>query len=117
MLGAVADAGSAAGTGAAATDPTQPLGATALLIGADGTMTHTDGDWHEVKVGLVVSQGPEMATDPKTGRPHLQPHEQTLCALVGSADDFFPRLDTLVRQSGFGHPQLQTAQCIGDGGE
>ena len=116
-LGAVADAESATGTGASAPDPTQPLGANTLLVGADGTTTHTDGDWHEVKVGLVVSQGPEVATDPKTGRRHLQPHEQTFCALVGGADSFFPRLETLARQSGFDHPQLHTAQCIGDGGE
>jgi hypothetical protein len=116
-LGAVAEAEGASAAGVAEPAPAQPLGATTLLIGADGTTTHTDGDWHEVKVGLVVSQGPEYTSDPDTGRRDLTPHEQTYCALVGSADDFFPRLETLARQSGFAHPQLQTAQCLGDGGE
>ena len=111
-LGAVAEAESSA---AATTDSPTPPASDTLLIGADGTTSFTDGGWHEVKVGVVAALGPGRRTDPKTGRTHLTVGEKAYCALVGSADDFFPRLHALARDAGLGHSTLRTLVTIGDG--
>ncbi len=112
-LGAVAEAESSAA--ATTNTPATPASDT-LLIGADGTTSFTDGAWHEVKVGVVAPLGPTRRTDPKTGRTYLRVGEKAYCALVGSADDFFPRLHALARDAGLGHPTLRTLVTIGDGG-
>ena len=113
-LGAVAEAEIIAATSEETATPVQPASDT-LLIGADGTTTFTDGDWHEVKVGVVAPLGPQRQVDPETGRARLTIGEKTYCALVGSADTFFPRLRVLANESGWGHPALCTVVAIGDG--
>lgn len=39
--------------------PAEQFRARVCLIFADGVMVHTDGDWHEARVGTVRSQGPD----------------------------------------------------------
>ena len=112
-LGIVAEQDLAAGT---PDQPPAPALSPTLLIGADGTTTFTDGDWHEVKVGVVAPLGPKLDTDPKTGRQSLVVGEKSYCALVGTADDFFPRLERLARTAGWGGPQVERIVAIGDGG-
>ena len=96
--------------------PVPPGAPTTLLIGADGTTTHTDGDWHEVKVGVVAPLGPETKLHPQTGHQVLVSGSKDYCAVVGTADEFFPRLKVLVRQAGWDHPHLQTLLKVADGG-
>ena len=75
----------------------------------------TDGDWHEVKLGVVAPLGPEYQVDTDTGRARLTVGQKTYCALVGDADTFFPRLHVLANESGWGHPALRRLVAIGDG--
>ena len=44
------------------TDPGAPVGGT-LFVGVDGTTSFIDGDWHELKVGVVGMLGPELRHD------------------------------------------------------
>ena len=113
-LGAVAEAEEVAATTTVPATPVTPASDT-LLIGADGTSTFTDGDWHEVKVGVVAPLGPVCKPDPKDGHPRLVVGDKAFCAFVGSADDFFPRLEALARTAGWGHPAIRTVVAIGDG--
>jgi|GEM_PF-6746867 len=69
--------------------PVEPASDT-LLIGADGTSTFIDKDWHEVKVGVVAPLGWERKTDPDTGHPRLVVGENAYCAFSGNADDSGP---------------------------
>lgn len=41
------------------TAPAEQFSASQCLIFADGVMVHTDGDWHEARVGTVRSGGPD----------------------------------------------------------
>jgi hypothetical protein len=41
------------------TAPAERFAAQTCLIFADGVMVHTDGDWHEARVGTVRSRGPD----------------------------------------------------------
>ena len=97
-------------------DPATPAG-DMLLIGVDGTTSFTDGDWHEVKVGVVGMLGPELQHNAETGRDLLKVSDPHYCAAVATeADEFFPRVAQLARQAGFGHPSLRRVVCLGDGG-
>jgi hypothetical protein len=114
-LGAVAEQEMAAAAGDPQ-PPTDPPPSSVLLVGADGTSTFTDGAWHEVKVGTVAALGPETRkVDPKTGREVLVTGEQRFCTLVGTADDFFPRLQALALQAGWQHPLTHLLLFLGDG--
>jgi hypothetical protein len=44
------------------TAPAERFPARQCLIFADGVMVHTDGDWHEARVGTVRSEGPDGQT-------------------------------------------------------
>lgn len=93
-----------------------PAGDT-LLIGMDGTTSFIDSDWHEVKVGIVGTLGPEVCHDATTGRDLLKVKDPRYCAAVKTeAEAFFPRLDLLAHQAGLGHPDLRRIVCIADGG-
>ena len=113
-LGAVAEAEEVTATTATPATPVEPVSDT-LLIGADGTSTFIDKDWHEVKVGVVAPLGPERKTDPDTGHARLVVGEQAYCAFAGNADDFLPRLAALAHTVGWGHPAIRTVVAIGDG--
>lgn len=114
-LGVVAEAEIKAGM-ATEGDPVAPVGDT-LLIGVDGTTSFIDGDWHEVKVGVVGMLGPGLRHDAQTGRDLLSIADPRYCAAVATeADEFFPRVELLARQTGFGHPNLRRIVCLGDGG-
>ena len=96
--------------------PIGPLVSNTLMISGDATTTFTDGDWHEVKVGMVAPLGPKTKTDPDTDGDSLCIGPASYCACVGSADTFFDRLKPLVHQAGFGHDGLDTVVKIADGG-
>ncbi len=115
-LGVVAEAEIQAGMAAPQADPVAPTGDT-LLIGVDGTTSFIDGDWHEVKVGVVGVLGPELRHDAETSRDLLRISDPRYCAAVATeADEFFPRVALLARHAGFGHQDLRRVVCLGDGG-
>ena len=115
-LGVVAEAEIQAGMAAPQADPVAPAGDT-LLIGVDGTTSFIDGDWHEVKVGVVGVFGPELRHVAGTGRDLLGVSDPRYCTAVATvADEFFLRVALLARQAGFGHQDLRRIVCLGDGG-
>ena len=115
-LGVVAEAEMDAGMAAPRAEPGTPAGDT-LFVGVDGTTSFIDGDWHEVKVGVVGMLGPELRHDPKTGRDLLKISDPRYCAgVAASADEFFPRVALLAQGAGFGHQGLRRIVCLGDGG-
>ncbi len=115
-LGVVAEAEIKADMALPEAAPATPAGDT-LLIGVDGTTSFIDGDWHEVKVGVVGLLGPELQHDVETGRELLKVSDPRYCAAVATeASAFFPRVASLARQAGFGHPGLRRVVCLGDGG-
>ena len=114
-LGVVAEAEIQAGM-ATEGAPVAPAGDT-LLIGVDGTTSFIDGDWHEVKVGVVATLGPELQHDAETGRDLLKILDPRYCAAVQTeAEEFFPRVALLARGAGFGHQSLRRIVCLADGG-
>ncbi len=114
-LGVVAEAEINADMAAPEAAPATPTADT-LLIGVDGTTSFIDGDWHEVKVGVVGILGPELQHDAETGRDLLKVSDPRYCAAVATeAGAFFPRVALLARQAGFGHPGLRRVVCLGDG--
>ncbi len=115
-LGIVAEADIQASMAAPQAAPVAPAGDT-LFVGADGTTSFIDGDWHEVKVGVVGMLGPELHHDPQTERDLFKISDPRYCAAVAaSADEFFPRVALLAQGAGFGHQDLRRIVCLGDGG-
>jgi hypothetical protein len=53
------DLGRVASAQAEHTAPAEQFPAEQCLVFADGVMVHTDGDWHEARVGTVRSRGPD----------------------------------------------------------
>jgi hypothetical protein len=67
-------------------------------------------------VGVVAALGPETKSDAKTGGEILVTAYKGYCAVVGTADAFFPRLEVLAREAGWQSPQITTIAKIADGG-
>ena len=63
-----------------------------LLVETDGIHTPLLDGYHETKVGRVAALGPEVRTDPETGRATLVLQSSTFCTGLESSEDFFPRL-------------------------
>jgi ribosomal protein L34E len=93
-----------------------PTGA-ALLIEVDGAQVHLDDDWHEAKVGLAASLGPQTTTDPDTGRETLTMGQPSYCAGFESAETFWWRIYVEACRQGLGSAGLALIVVLGDGAE
>ena len=115
-LGAVAETEIQTAMATPAAPPPAPDGDT-LVAGMDGTTSHIAGAWHEVKVGVVGTLGPETQRDPNTERELFVMKNPMYCAAANTeADAFMPRFLWIARQAGFGHPALRRVVFINDGG-
>lgn len=102
----------------AAQEPPPPEVAPAqLLVAVDGVTVHTEGDWHEMKVGVVTPLGPETWTDPATGRVCQRPGPQSLCAGLEPAALFWWRLYCEARRRGLGAATVVLIVVLGDGAD
>lgn len=81
--------------------PAAKLQPDTCLIFADGVMVHTDGDWHEARVGTVRSRTPDG-----------QRHKSSIARLC-SLEDFGVDLWRKAHQMGYGKAQLSA--FIADG--
>ena len=81
--------------------PAATVAAERCLVFADGTMAHTDGDWHEVRVGTVHSTDGDQ-------RDHKSSIAR-LCDVEELGQDLWRRACQM------GYPQAQTKAFIADG--
>src|SRR5436190_47324 len=80
-------------------------------------MVHTDGDWHEMKVGVVAPLGPDTGTDPDSGRVSQTLGEQSVCAGLETAAAFWWRLYCEARRRGLGAVPVTLIVVLGDGAD
>jgi hypothetical protein len=119
-LGQVAEAEQQAAITAAQADQESPppeVAPAQLLVAVDGVKVHTDGDWHEMKVGVVAPLGPAPRVDPETGRECQTPGTQSLCAGLEPAPVFWWRLYCEARRRGLGAPTVALIVVLGDGAD
>lgn len=89
-----------------------------LVVEADGCMEHVDGDWHEVKVGLVAPMGEQMMMDERTGRVRRVTFGAHYVAGVREAPEaFFARLFAEATALGLGQREVRRVVALGDGAE
>ena len=119
-IGQVAEAEQQAAMAAAAAGQEPPLpevAPTQLLVAADGVQVHTDGEWHEAKVGVVAPLGPATWTDPDSGRECFTLGAQSVCAGFEPAAQFWWRLYCEARRRGLGAASVALIVVLGDGAE
>lgn len=99
-------------------DLAPPDGAPAqLVVATDGVQVHTDGDWHEMKVGVVAPLGPGTWTDPDSGRVGQTLGPQSVCAGLEPAAAFWWRLYCEARRRGLGATSVVLIVVLGDGAD
>ncbi|HEX2187130.1 MAG TPA: ISKra4 family transposase [Chloroflexota bacterium] len=102
----------------AAQEPPPPAVAPAqLLVAVDGVKVHTDGDWHEMKVGVVAPLGPATRTDADTGWVCQTLGPQTVCAGLEPAPMFWWRVYCEARRRGLGAATVILIVVLGDGAD
>jgi hypothetical protein len=119
-IGQVAEAEQQAAIAAAqaAQEPPPPeVGPAQLLVAVDGVKVHTDGDWHEMKVGVVAPLGPDTWADPETGRVCQTPGAQSLCAGLEPSPAFWWRVYCEARRRGLGAATVALIVVLGDGAD
>jgi hypothetical protein len=89
----------------------------ALVVEVDGVHVHADGDWHEMKVGLVAPLGPATRIVKETGRVALTLGRQSACAGFETAALFWYRVYVAACQRGLGGPALALVVVLGDGAD
>jgi hypothetical protein len=89
-----------------------------LLVETDGAMVHEiDGEWHEVKSGLVAALGPEVEVDKQTDRATLAMGRPVYCAGFESAEPFWYRLYVEACRLGLGTRDVDLVALLGDGAD
>jgi hypothetical protein len=88
-----------------------------LLVAVDGVQVHTDGDWHEMKVGVVAPLGPGTWTDPDSGRVCQALGAQSVCAGLEAAALFWWRVYCEARRRGLGAAPVALIVVLGDGAD
>jgi hypothetical protein len=85
-----------------------------LLVEVDGVHTPLLDGYHETKVGRVGALGPQVTTDPETGRATLALQPSSFCTGLESTDDFSPRLIREAFRAGFTRG-VRRVVFLGDG--
>lgn len=119
-IGAVAEAEQQAAIAAALAghEPPGPAEPPAqLVVAVDGVHVHTDGDWHEMKVGVVAPLGPATRTDPASGRVCQELGAQTVCAGLEPAERFWWRVYAEACRRGLGTAAVMLVVVLGDGAD
>lgn len=85
-----------------------------LVVETDGVHTPLLDGYHETKVGRVAALGPQVRTDPETGRATLVLRASTFCTGLAGVEDFLPRLNREAYRAGLGRGVRQLV-LLGDG--
>jgi hypothetical protein len=97
--------------------PPAELAPAQLVVAVDGVQVHTEGDWHEMKVGVVAPLGPATWTDPDTGRECQTLGAQSVCAGLETATTFWWRVYCEARRRGLGAAPVALIVVLGDGAD
>lgn len=88
---------------------------TTVAVEVDGVLVHRDEGWHEMKVVTVAPLGPDVQTDPDTGRTHLRWGAASYGVGTEEAEAFWWRVYVEARRRGLGTPAVRTVVMLGDG--
>lgn len=123
QIGAVAEAQTQAAIGRAQRG--QPVWADAelqsaddsatLAVEVDGVLVHQEVGWQEMKVVTVAPLGPQMQTDPDSGRRHLAWGAASYGVGAEAAEVFWWRVYVEARRRGLGTPAVRTVVVLSDG--
>ncbi len=92
--------------------------AAVLLVETDGVLVHeVDGNWHEVKTGVVAPLGPKVREDEETGRSTLVMGKPSYCAGFERAEAFWWRLYVEACRRGLGTRLVTMVVVLGDGAD
>ncbi len=96
--------------------PEAEQGPLVLMVGMDTTKAHAGGQWRDVKVAVVAPLGPEVVTNPETGRGTLRLGPRTYGAGIEDADRFYDRVMVLAQRAGWHPTRSLKVVLLGDGG-
>ncbi len=86
-----------------------------LAVEVDGVLVHQEAGWHEMKVVTLAPLGPELHTDPDTGRTHLAWGEASDGVGAEEAEDCWWRVYVEAVRRGLGTPAVRTVVVLADG--
>jgi Uncharacterised protein family (UPF0236) len=88
---------------------------TTLAVEVDGVLVQQQAGWQEMKVVTVAPLGPDLHTDPDSGRRSLAWGSASYGVGVEEAEDFWGRVYVEALRRGLGTPAVRTVVVLGDG--
>ena len=88
---------------------------TILAVEMDGVLVHQEVGWQEMKVVTVAPLGPDLHTDPDSGRTYLAWGAASYGVGPEEAEDFWWRVYVEAVRRGLGTPTVRTVVVLGDG--
>ncbi len=86
-----------------------------LAVEVDRVLVHQEAAWHEMKVVTLAPLGPELHTDPDTGRTHLAWGEASYGVGAEEAEDCWWRVSVEAMRRGLGTPAVRTVGVLANG--
>jgi len=84
-------------------------------VAVDGILVQQEAGWHEMKVVTLAPLGPDLHTDPDSGRTALAWGVASYGVGAEGAEDFWWRVYVEARRRGLGTPAVRTVVVLGDG--
>jgi len=88
---------------------------TILAVEVDRALVHQEAGWHEMKVTTLAPLGPDLRTDPVSGRTALAWGPASYGVGTEEAEAFWWRVYVEARRRGLGTPAVRTVVVLGDG--
>jgi len=88
---------------------------TILAVEVDGVLVHQEADWHEMKVTTLAPLGPDLRTDPASGRTALAWGPASYGVGTEEAEAFWWRVSVEALRRGLGPPAVRTVVVLADG--
>ena len=92
-----------------------PTDTTTLAVAVDGILVHQEAGGHEMKVVTLAPLGPDLHTDPDSGRTALAWGVASYGVGAEGAADCWWRVYVAARRRGLGTPAVRTVVVLGDG--
>jgi Uncharacterised protein family (UPF0236) len=88
---------------------------TTLAVEVDGVLVHQEAGWQEMKVVTLAPLGPDLHTDPDSGRTYLAWGSASYGVGSEEAEDFWWRVYVEALRRGLGTPAVRTVVVLCDG--
>ena len=88
---------------------------TTLAVEVDGVLVHQEAGWQEMKVVTLAPLGPDLQTDPHSGRTSLAWGPASYGVGPEEAEDFWWRVYVEALRRGLGTAAVRTVVVLGDG--